>query len=538
MEVNAIISALSRLALHPPGEATIEQCINHWLKSAKRVLTLANSDPSLFIALIHLDSPLSQNTRHVMLLTLFGKLNQYNDHYLQHTIAASLATQWVGKQQDASRISAFFKFLRVRKLLLWQDILSLYKSITRSSALPRLLSQPRLTDAQCLCVIAKLCASKPKGAEAGAIFSLIVRNISPNHKHLVLNLIRLFTGAVPGAKVFVSGKPGVVLDIQKDHAFVISLHEDDIDGSWQPLNRTLFPKPLYIPFEHLVALYSQTAETRKSRGGNAIIPVAFAIQSPPSALLSIIDELQKRDCEIPTLCSKIEAVPTFNRFLLNTASQDNRLQLQVKNIKQAVMTYGIERVGDMLIQFALMERLTQKQFPLMPMCKQFTMLSCAIAAELASLSNTKFSPQSAALTMTFLCAPLFTLPGLKIMKALPINHQLPFSLEQTLKVKSNTSWLTLSGELSGNWHQSATWRAVIHHCGKQNNEVPSSLRKEQAIMLLAFAVSKTSLFGGDVYSLRQDVTYKTLVRLLSLTEQDINGIITSQSSLFFCPLTH
>ena len=93
---------------------------------------------------------------------------------------------------------------------------------------------------------------------------------------------------------------------------------------------------------------------------------------------SIIDDLQKQDVVIEQLCEKIEQVPTFNHFLMYTASQDNRLQLPVKSIKQAVLTYGIERVGDMLIQFALLERLTQNQFPLMGLCKQITLLACSL----------------------------------------------------------------------------------------------------------------------------------------------------------------
>jgi hypothetical protein len=537
MEVKNIISAFSRLALQPDDSTPVEQCVNHWLKNAKRVLTLLNNDLSLFVPLARIDSPLTGNTRHIMLVTLFAKLNHFNDHYLQHIIAATLASQWVNTQTDNTRTSALFAFLRARKLRLWQDILKLHKAMASNALLMRFVGTSQLTEAQRLCIIAKLFASRPNSTQAEDIFSLVVRNIAPIHKHLVSNMAILFTHVIPGSKVFVSGKPGVVIDVQRDHAFVIALNEDDIDGNWQPAKRILFPKPLFIPFEHLVALYSQTAEQRHHKGGVAFIPATYAVQSPPAALLGIIDELQKRDCEIPSLCEKIESVPTFNRFLLQTASQDNRLQLQVKNIKQAVMTYGIERVGDMLIQFALLERLTQKQYPLMSMCKQLTTISCAIAGELASRCDTKFSPQSAALTMTFLCSPLFTLPGLKIAKALPVNHAAPFSFEQALKVKGDASWLTVSSELAGNWHQSATWRAVIHHCNKPNGEVPSSLRKEHAVMLLAFALSKTSLFSGNIYAFVQDLSYKTLLNTLSLNQRDIDTIIESQSALLACPLS-
>lgn len=536
MEVNNIISALSRL-VHPPKHSTpIDQCVNHWLKNAKRILTIVNSDPAIVVPIIHIETPMSEISRHVLLLALFGKLNQFNEHYLQHIIAALLATHWITTNSVHEERKALISFLTKRQLFVWRDIIRLQKAFANSASLRRMLADLRLTQAQRLSVISRLCATRSSNSSASTTFEIVVRNIAPLQRILVSNLATLFTRAVPGAKVFVGGKAGVVVDIQKDHAFVIALSDNDIDGTWQPFTRVMFPKPLFIPYEHLVALYSQTSDNRQYKGGNGFLPATYAIQAPPTSLTAIIDELQKRDCEIPSLCEKIENVESFNLFLMHTASQDNRLQLQVKNIKQAVMTYGIERVGDMLIQFALMERLTQKQFPLMSTCKQFTLLCCAIASSLASMTNTKFSPQSAALTMTFLCSPLFTLPGLKIARKLPVNPEKPFSFNHAFYVKSEIPWITSAGELAGNWHQSATWRAVIHHCNKQNEEIPSSLRKEHALMQLAFALGKISLFHGNIFTLGQDITFKTLLIQLSLSQKDIQSIITSQSALLFCPL--
>lgn len=157
----------------------------------------------------------------------------------------------------------------------------------------------------------------------------------------------------------------------------------------------------------------------------------------------------------------------------------------------------------------------------MSTCKQFTLVCCAIASSLASMTNTKFSPQSAALTMTF-CALRFLPYGLKIARKLPVNLENPFSFNHAFHVKSEIPWITSAGELAGNWHQSATWRAVIHHCNKQNEEIPSSLRKEHALMQLAFALGKISLFHGNIFALGQDITFKTLLNQLSLSQKTYN----------------
>ncbi|MEM7266627.1 MAG: histidine kinase, partial [Pseudomonadota bacterium] len=211
-------------------------------------------------------------------------------------------------------------------------------------------------------------------------------------------------------------------------------------------------------------------------------------------------------------------------------------QLPVKSIKQAVLTYGIERVGDMLIQFALLERLTQNQFPLMGMCKQLTLLACSFASYFAQLADSKFSPQSAALTMTFVCTPLFTLPGFKVSRALPVDLSKAVSINSAFKVKSDTPWLAIASELAGSWHQSSTWRAVIHQCSKVSTDVPKSLQKEQAILVLSFAIAKACLFNQDIYSLLQDINIKTLLNILGIRRDDVVNALDANGSLLFCPL--
>ena len=297
-----------------------------------------------------------------------------------------------------------------------------------------------------------------------------------------------------------------------------------------------FIQAVTVPFEHFVALYTDTAHARVNQGGSPFLPSTFAIQHPPKALITIIDELQKRDVVIDELCEKIQKVPTFNHFLIHTASQDNRLQLPVKSIKQAVLTYGIERVGDMLIQFALLERLTQNQFPLMGMCKQITLLACSFASHFAQVADSKFTPQSAALTMTFICTPLFTLPGFKVSQSLPVDLTKTVSINNAFKVKTDTTWLAIASELAGSWHQSSTWRAVIHQCGKLSSDVPKSIQKEQAILVLSFALTKACLFDQNIYSLLQDTKVKTLLNILGIKHEDISAALESNGHLLFCPL--
>ena len=78
--VSDIISTLKRLVQLGNTEFSVEQRVNHWLKSAKRILTLVNANPALAAATLHIDNDLPKDTQHLLLLALFGKLCRLNDH--------------------------------------------------------------------------------------------------------------------------------------------------------------------------------------------------------------------------------------------------------------------------------------------------------------------------------------------------------------------------------------------------------------------------------------------------------------------------
>lgn len=534
--MTGIISTLKRLIHIGEAELSVEQRINHWLKNAKRILTLVNANPALAAATLHIDNDLPKDTQQLLLLALFGKLCRFNDHYLQHVLASLLATFWLSSAKTPrDSIPEVIRFLRKHNLAIWQDTVKLQKAFQTGKYI-NFIADNRLNLAQRLSLLSGVFATNAKKNDYQTVFTHIACRLPAYHRHHIAPLIQLFEGLLPGAKVFANGVPGALVDVQQNHGYVFTLSKDDEDGKWLPLSAIQAPVLLSLPFEHFIALYTDTANARANQGGTPYLPSTFAIQHPPKALITIIDELQKQDVVIEQLCEKIEKVPTFNHFLMLTASQDNRLQLPVKSIKQAVLTYGIERVGDMLIQFALLERLTQNQFPLMGMCKQITLLACSFSSYFAQIVDSKFTPQSAALTMTFICTPLFTLPGFKVSKSLPVRLDNIVSINNAFKVKSDTPWLAIASELAGSWHQSSTWRAVIHQCGKASTEVPKSIQKEQAVLVLSFSLAKACLFNQDVYRLLQDINAKTLLRILSLEPDDVLSALESNGQLLFCPL--
>ena len=139
--------------------------------------------------------------------------------------------------------------------------------------------------------------------------------------------------------------------------------------------------------------------------------------------------------------------------------------------------------------------------------------------------------------MTFVCSPLFTLPGFKVAQSLPVDKTKNVTVNSAFKVKSGTPWLAIVSELAGSWHQSSTWRAVIHQCNKPTSEVPKSLQKEQAIILLGFSLAKSCLLTHDFYVLLKSIEVKTILRILNLEEDEVLKALDANAHLLYCPLS-
>jgi hypothetical protein len=355
-------------------------------------------------------------------------------------------------------------------------------------------------------------------------------------RKLLYSPLKLIGAIMPSARVFYKAYPAVVIDVQQSHALIhVAAMEDGDQALWVATNTLQQPRQLHVEFPRYLALYDELKTERNVQGGMPFFSATYAIQKPPTALLRIIDSLQNPHIEINKLCKQIERSETFSTFLKTTASRDNRLRLPVANLKQAILTYGLERVGDMLVQFALIERLTQHNYPLLGISKQFTMLACAISSQLVTLTSSRFSPQSAALVTTFLCAPLFTLPGLKVATHLPVSHAHYFQVHRTFKIKGKTPWHTVAGELATHWHQGATWRALIHQAGKRHNEVATSLKKEHAILQLSFGLARELLFPLPSQHGDDEETKSILLRTLSLQPNDISRLTERLNEYLFCP---
>ena len=533
-------SELSDALLSLPAlTSTPQELVNTCLKRAKLTLSFVQAHPAISLALQKCPSDIDTHTRHMLNLALYGKLNNYNDHFLQHIIAAHLATYFLSNQskdKSTSQKRALLKFINEHHLTMWRQIIALQKVLFSSQSI-KYVGEAKLTSLQRTSLITSVFSYCTESHSSSSLLAFIAHRVPSIQRTFLHPVASLISMPLPGARVYIKAHSAIVIDIQKHHALVHSPRQsEDEKTQWVNRDTLLVTKDHYLRFEDFASQYHACENARNVKGEQPFLPATFAIQCPPTALIEIIDELQKVDVDIPSLCLKVAKVPSFQQFLLSTASLDNRLRLPVVSLKQAILTYGLERVGDMLVQHALIERLTQHQYPLLAISKQFTSLACGIAAQLASITKTKFTPQSAALVTTFLCAPLFTLPGLKVATQLPVSQKDYFQINKAFKVKGVSSWHSISGELAGNWHQSATWRAVIHQSGRRHAEVAASLKKEHAILQLSFGLAREYLFPLNARDVATDNTFNTLVSTVDLKSEDVCRVMERLGEYMFCPL--
>ncbi len=198
------------------------------------------------------------------------------------------------------------------------------------------------------------------------------------------------------------------------------------------------------------------------------------------------------------------------------------------------MTYGLTRVGDMLIMRALNQRLHQRHFPQLAVCIRFAELVAAIASELAERSNVKQTPQTAALIATFITAPLFTLHALKVIKHWPLQRQRLYQL--TALQETETQPLpALSASLAKQWQQPARYQAVITHCSTLPAHVPEAVRADAALAGLSILLANKWLFGGA--ECENTKLFKSqALQSLKLTPSSLSEIAGVTSYLMWLPL--
>lgn len=475
-----------------------QDAIENSLLLGRRFLKVARQAPDASIAYCHLAGPSkpSENyvIRYLLLLAILCHRGQLNEHFAQQLIAATALTSLLRQRSRQHLLGEIKTRLARPGLSHWLPLLSMCRRASSAQRM-RVLGEPSLNLGERYILVAGIFAlALPKHA-MGDVLSLMLRVCHPFYRNELFHFWSFPCQLSPGSHAIYQGQRTLILASQSaQRAIWLPTH----DKPYRWVNTSALrsaSSPDTVSFNHWLE-HHQTLTTALPVSQHRSWPFspAFPVQYPPSSLTAIIDLLENPDVEISELTDSVNSEPHFARVLKQAATLDNRLNIRVTEVKQAVMTYGLERVGDILIQQALLQRLAQRQFPLEQVSKQLCQIVALLAQQIVLHSDTKMSPQRAGLMATFMMAPLFTLPRLKSAHTLPlgtkrfhdINHLLSFEMSQPLS--------ELSIALMRGWHQRAEHQAVMKYSGKMPDEVSRSLRQVYCVLSLALLYGRTWLY--------------------------------------------
>lgn len=525
------------LSSQPPKDS-----VNACLLAARHIQQFCRSDPDTALAFYYSkewdDTTIGPGLSHVLILCINSMRCQFNEHYLQHLIAATLcvhmnlATTENAQLVTKQRFIALARFLKPRHLTVWLNIFAITKTISSRQYLSAISRASLLSDQRWVILAGVFSSAKGQLDYLTALQQAILA-APADMRHLAEPLVA-FPGHVNPLHYYrYQGKDWLVMGTRADewHCVKESEPESLIQIKSSKLDKS--GKPV-CDFAHWAQSKSSIDEPVRSK--HWPFPGLYPVNQPPSGLLGIIDALHNADTDIGKLATQIEKEPAFADFLTRSAASDNRLQLPVTDVKQAIMTYGLERIGDMLVQYALSQRLGQRRYPLAPFCQHMASLTAAIASQIATLANIKITPQTASLWATFLTAPLYTLATLKVIAQPPLGRSHYFSINHLLTLSQSNSLSQEILALLRGWHQDKKTQFLFHQTGKALSEVGASNQQGHALMGISLMWARKWLYGLPAPCEHSTLFVSQGLKLLGLNEAHESQLQESLHDWLFCPL--
>jgi hypothetical protein len=213
----------------------------------------------------------------------------------------------------------------------------------------------------------------------------------------------------------------------------------------------------------------------------------YRVDKPPSLLLTIQDQLNKAEVDIEKVCQLILREPSFCDYLQQTASKNSRQQLPVDTVKHAIMMHGLGRAQSILTQQALMLRLVQSTFPLMPIINQFTSLARAFSEHIAE-QIPLFLPEEASTFVSFICSGLYT--DVRFKRMVYNQHCDNQELRILVTPSKNPIFLERAKKLAKAWQQDTISLKAIDQMQKSPIKVKTT-KRINTLMAIAELASVT-----------------------------------------------
>ncbi|MDM7860232.1 HDOD domain-containing protein [Alteromonas sp. ASW11-36] len=434
------------------------------LQCSQLLIKTFNKSPALtYIQLETLwqQKPSTQPLFNIGLLLLICRINQVSDTFVQHAVAGILIGNSIKGCSSESERHSSFKAVNRRingqhfDTLRWSLIHSLRKDVSTSAQQCVAFDCVRLTGVVTQSLALMKHVSLP--ALAKAINQTILQY--PQYQPLINPLFELGSDFLTGLVVKSANGTAFIVGHTPDSIALASLSKGDNSERLLTVEHMkaveLWPRlTLQRRMPPKVLLQVMALATPKQREHcNALgKPSQFSVQYPPNDLLMILDALNKPTIEPATLAQLIGKNTLFTTVLQRSATELNRLNINVSNIKQSIMTHGTERIAAVLTEHILWQRLSRSQFPLSKPFEQLCLLHRQVCASIAELCKLGIPQQ-------FSLSALLQLSGLFTTSSLRLSHQWQMATTELGKVDTLTSEAAAidfnqqAFALAKSWHQ-------------------------------------------------------------------------------------
>ena len=511
-------------------KSSVQASVRQALALAKKIDALICSDPYKILGLSYanLQKTSLPETElavyKVMVFVHLCRINRLNSTSLNLLCSSLILTVVATSIEPVQRKLILQKIQRgfvVLNYELASSLLRIAKIIHLNDPL-RYLSKLKLTSWQWLAVSASVLTSYTGKRTFNDTLSKLLTNIPQWMRQHVTPLLSYPSLYPPGTQVNYHEQRAVVLSSQRGK-LLIACNNSLI---------TLAPtecRALNTPIEHNIEpLFDLLDKTR-------FFDPIFKIDKPPRSLLAVIHQTQADKLDIGALVESIECEPRFSAFIRDSAQTSNRLQLNVNTVKQAVMTYGSERLGDMLTTHALLDRLTQNNFPLKQQFIEHVSLCSALASELAKKTQIML-PQSASLLVLVCHSWLFTAPSLKIKTQWTLDKSnVGLGFNGLIESITVDSMRISSVRLAKSWQLSPN---LLKLTGQLLREKPDTTKKPNTLICLALLWARQIKIGNLNYYVSGSSLEIKLLNKISLAENDKCACLEVVSQQLLCLLHH
>ncbi|WP_100642222.1 HDOD domain-containing protein [Alteromonas facilis] len=283
-----------------------------------------------------------------------------------------------------------------------------------------------------------------------------------------------------------------------------------------------------VPVNRLRHFY-ETPKTAKFAGSAYV--KAYSIQRPPADLLDVLKALRLPDVEPIKIAKLIDNNALFTQLLNHSATQLNRLNINVSNIKQSIMTHGMERIAAVLTEHVLWQRLSAAQFPLHLQFKSFVNCYRMLAAGIAESCKLGI-PQQFSLIALIHASAFFTHAPLRLINHWRYDDSDINSVDSLLPNELNINLTEHAYTLAKAWNlESEITNTFSSTTGKNKAKQPY-----HDCLTIASYLTRMWLHQGEVDNSALFSHHQSACSRLSLTESKLHELLEKQSEYLQSPV--